>query len=174
MWIDVAPDGGFHVGIDAFVSRVLGRIDGVRFLTGHGLRWPAAALEVHQVNLRMVFPRRLLLTESNVHLRVDPEPLLKDPYGEGWLFAGWSGADDLQPSKGAPELIRGDDVAPWMRSESDRLTRFVHEQLALQQQPPGPSAPDGGTWVDGMAQHLEPGQILDLYQEFFALHGGER
>ena len=171
MWIDVAPDGSCHIGADAFVSRVLGRVDRVRFLTGRGLQWPVALLEVRHTDLRLEFPRRIQVTGSNVHLRTDPMPLVEDPYGAGWLYSGFASPQDLDESAGEPDLIHGGQVPAWMRSEAERLDRFVHDQLATSAHPGGPTAADGGTVVPGVALHMEHEDLLYLFDAFFALHG---
>lgn len=171
MWIDVAPDGSCHIGVDAFVSRVLGHVDRVRFLTGRGLQWPVASLEVRQTDLRLVFPRRIQVTASNVHLRSDPSALVDDPYGAGWLYSGFAGPHDFDESAGEPDLIRGAQVPTWMRSEADRLDRFVHDRLAAGPHHGGPSAADGGTVVPGVALHMDHEDLLYLFDAFFSLHG---
>lgn len=125
MWLDVAADGTCHVGVDAFAGRILGRVDGVRFLCSTGLRSPAVSLQVQQVNLVMLFPRRIVVTGCNADLRADPTPLADDPYGTGWLFSGLY-IDDLA---GTADLITGPQSVEWMHREFERMQTFVHDEL---------------------------------------------
>jgi glycine cleavage system H lipoate-binding protein len=169
MWIDIAHDGSCHIGADAFVSRILGRIDRVRFLTGRGLQWPVASIEVRQTDLRLEFPRRIQITGSNVHLRLDPAALVDDPYGSGWLYSGVASPQDLNESAGEPELVRGNQVPAWMRREAERLDRFVRDHLTPDRT--GLTAADGGSVVPGVAMHLNHEDLVDLFEAFFTLHG---
>ena len=164
MWIDVAADDTCHVGLDAFAARILGHVDRVRFLCSTGLRHPAVSLQVQQVDLALVFPRRIVVTGCNAHLRVDPTPLADDPYGAGWLFAGLY-VDDLA---GTADLIPGSESVEWMRREFACMQTFVHDELQHVISGVGPTALDGGVFEAGLARRLDREALLRLYDAFLA------
>jgi glycine cleavage system H lipoate-binding protein len=164
MWLDVAGDGTCHVGLDAFAGRVLGTVDRVRFLCSTGLRRPAVSLQVQQVDLAMLFPRRIVVTGCNAHLRADPSPLADDPYGAGWLFTGLYVGD----LAGSADLITGRRSVEWMHREFERMQSFVHDELQYALPGGSPTAMDGGVFVAGLARHLEREALLRLYDAFLA------
>ena len=88
MWIHEGEYGLCHVGVDAFVSCVLGSIDRVQLISPRTITHPTALLTVNGHDLKFVFPEKLELTGSNVHLLTHPEEILEDPYGNGWLYEG--------------------------------------------------------------------------------------
>jgi glycine cleavage system H lipoate-binding protein len=167
MWLDVAPDGFRHVGIDALLARVLGPIDRIRFVSAPPGDRPVAVLTLGGVDLPMVFPRPLKRVSGNHYLRTDPRKLTADPYGAGWLFAG--AGSPLDGAEAREGLLTGDDAAEWMEGELSRLDDFVHRHVA---KCAGTDAtmPDGGEAAPGFAALLEPDDLLSLYDEFFAPH----
>ena len=72
MWLDVTEDGVCHAGIDAFLSRALGKVDRISYVWQKGIRRPAAVLTVNGMDLEVVFPNPLMLTGCNLYLRADP------------------------------------------------------------------------------------------------------
>ena len=57
-----------------------------------------------------------------------------------------------------------------MRSETQRITRFVQERC----HPKGPGGEallsDGGMFAGPIVSRLDPADLLDLFDEFFSLH----
>jgi glycine cleavage system H lipoate-binding protein len=140
MWLDAGDDGLCHVGVDAFLTRLVGGVERLAFLAVKGEVQPAVVLTVAGVDLTLAFDRRLLLVAANTRLRSALDRLVGDPYGLGWLFcARWDGrADGLRHGRAARE---------WMAAESARLTTCVHERLLRRD---GVALPaDGGRPVPG-------------------------
>ena len=173
MWLDVAGDGCCHVGIDAFLARIIGSVDKISFVATRAFDRPVAVLTVNGVDLQMVFPSPLHLATANVYLRTSLGKLTSDPYGAGWLF------ESMLPAHAAADprdvgLVTGDVAAAWMQVESDRLTGYVHETLSHA----GPDGTrlmaDGGIAAANLAQQLGREDLLNLFSEFFSLHAGGR
>lgn len=167
MWLDVSSDGTCHAGIDAFLSRVLGKIDGISYLWLGGRRRPAAVLTVAGTDLEIVFPNPFLITRCNLYLRADPSPISTEPYTGGWLFEG---VPDAETTDG---LYRGPEACEWMEEEQRRMSEFLQEG-----QKPGDLgrlAADGGLFAEGAARRLDRDRMLSLFHEFFSPYaGGQR
>ncbi len=160
MWVDVGDDGSCHVGIDGLLANAIGTADRVSFVGPKGEGRPAVTLTVRGVDIQLVFPNPLLVTGSNVYLRANPSQLTSDPYRLGWLFEG------RQPSDGDVRrgLLRGDEALPWMEKEVDRVSRFVHDQIARADC----LVADGGAIHGDFARYLERDQIFELFHRFFS------
>jgi glycine cleavage system H lipoate-binding protein len=160
MWLDVTDDGVCHAGIDAFLSRALGKIDRISYVWLKGRHRPTAVLTVEGLDLEVVFPNPFLLTNCNLYLRADPALLTSQPYTGGWLFEGI-------PGPGAVEnLLEGPGARTWMEREQYRINEYLQQQLG--------HAADGGQFVDGLARILDRGQLLALFHEFFSPYASEK
>lgn len=170
MWLDVGSDGSCHVGVDAFLARVLGAVDEVTFLSACGPGSPSVVLTVAGTTLPLVFPQPLDITGVNGALRRHPDGLTSDPYGRGWLYEGRTlrlpgrtGVDARTVG-----LLRAPDTETWMASEVERLSRLVHTILSRRGGHLGPISADGGGVSEGLAQHLTRAELLEVFSVFFA------
>jgi hypothetical protein len=143
------------VGIDSFVSDVIGKADGVTFVSTQGTQQPVVALKVHGVEWPMTFPNRMQIEKVNSHLRGDPSRLTADPYGSGWLFSGWELGQQTKHG-----LIWGAAAANWQGQEQERLLHEVQNSVA--------AACDGGYPVKKVGQLLSREQLVCLLQHFFS------
>ncbi len=169
MWLDVAADGSFHVGVDAFLARVLGCIERGSFVFERGLHHPTVVLTVQQVDLPLAFPQPLQVTACNTLLRRHPEALTEDPYGRGWLFEGYGPEEGREsPGPTLDGLLEGAEAVAWMRREVERMTGFVHDLLARRSSSGEVLVADGGVFGPGLAAHLQRRDLLRLYGLFFA------
>jgi glycine cleavage system H lipoate-binding protein len=153
MWLDVTEDGVCHAGIDAFLSRALGKVDRISYVWQKGIRRPAAVLTVNGMDLEVVFPNPLLLTGCNLYLRADPARLAAEPYTGAWLFEGTPLPDTTRG------LVEGPAARDWMEREQHRMNDFLQEQSGC--------TADGGQFAGGLARMLEREQALALFHEFF-------
>lgn len=186
MWADFDEDGICHIGIDAFLAKVLGHVEKLTFATAGGEHTPAVSVTVNGVDLQMIFPKRISVSSINTHLRVEPDKIVSDPYTLGWLFEGkFQSAPDRERSASGTSsnkvkegLIRGIKAKGWMQEETRRLTEFVSGML------PGEAAAvgdrsresrlmaDGGMFTENIFNNLSKGEILSLYNEFFSPRPG--
>jgi glycine cleavage system H lipoate-binding protein len=153
-WLAAEESGLCHIGIDAFLADVVAGVDGVTFVTTRGAHRPVVALTVHGVEWPMTFPNPLLIQKVNGYLRSDPKRIIADPYGSGWLFAGWE-----LPGRTRASLMGGAQAAAWQADERERLAQEVHETIKL--------SCDGGKPVRGVGQLLSRQQLVCLLQHFF-------
>ncbi len=176
MWADIAEDGIVHVGIDAFIAKVLGKLEKLSFASTNGEHNPAASVTVNGVDLQMIFPNRMTITSTNAHLRAEPNRAVTDPHTLGWLFEGRAAAGTGNPDTArlSEGLIHGRRAKEWMRDETRRMTEFISSTaLAQGQDPAGPLKgarlmADGGMFTDNIAANLSREEILAIYNEFFS------
>ena len=155
LWFDPAADGGWHLGIDSLLAKVMGSVDRVTFVTLGGVTRPAAILSVNGFDFEVVFPNALPIGGANLHLRADPAGLTSDPYRAGWLFEGRQHCDLNQATRG---LMRGQAAMEWMRKDMARISDFAG----------GDSLADGGVPCEVM-RRLDRDRALPLFHEFFSL-----
>ncbi|MGP8246443.1 MAG: glycine cleavage system protein H [Bryobacteraceae bacterium] len=162
MWLDVSEDGVCHVGIDAFLSRLLGPVDRLTYVQQKGSHRPAAVVTVAGVDLEVMFPNRFLLTGCNLYLRANPSRLTDEPYTAGWLFEGEPSAATLD------NLMQDGEARQWIEREQRRMTEFLQQEQAGQQ----PTMTDGGLFAASLAHRLDPDRTRVLFHEFFSPYAG--
>ncbi len=163
MWVDVSKGGSCHLGLDAFLTRVLGDVERITFLKQPGVHRPSAVLTAHGVDLEMVFPNAILLTASNLYLRANPAKLTADPYGMGWLFQGMQLPGQPPVTSG---LMRGDAAVPWLEAEIGRMSAFLADSWNARHG--AALMNDGGVFSPDVLQHLTREERLHLFHEFFS------
>jgi glycine cleavage system H lipoate-binding protein len=161
MWLDAGDDGLCHLGVDAFLVRLVGEVERLTFLTVKGDVRPAVVLTVGGADLTLVFSRPLHLVAANTRLRSGLDPLVADPYGLGWLFTARWDVD-------AGGMRHGRAAREWMASEVSRLSTVVHEHL-LHPRAGAAMPADGGSPAPGFLRHLEREDVLRLFAAFFPL-----
>jgi glycine cleavage system H lipoate-binding protein len=167
LWLDVGGDGIVHVGADAFLTQLVGRLERLTFLTTKGTLRPAVVLTVQGVDLTLTFPHPLHIAAANLHLRSGLDRLTDDPYGRGWLFeAHAAGAPRHETTTvSTAGLLRGPAAHAWMAREVRRAASFVHEQVL-----PGAGegfVADGGSAAPDLLRHLQREQIHQLFALLF-------
>jgi glycine cleavage system H lipoate-binding protein len=160
LWLDVAPDGHWHVGVDSFFAYVVGRVDRLSFLSGTAAQRPTAILTVGETDLQLVFPLNLQVTASNNRLRSQCERIVREPYAGGWLFEGASEPGSIKTDG----LRSGGSVRKWMEEEMQRLNTVVQSQFATATS----LLNDGGVPVPGVMRHLDRQSALAVYSEFLS------
>jgi glycine cleavage system H lipoate-binding protein len=167
LWADVGDDGLVHLGADAFLTRLVGTVQRLAFLTVKGNVRPAVVLSVHGVDLTLTFACPLQIVAANTHLRSNLDRLTADPYGRGWLFEARV-ADARSASRGpiVDGLLSGQPARTWMAREIRRAAEFVHEHV-VPRTSLGMLPADGGALAPDILRHLERDLILRLFAEIF-------
>ena len=163
MWLDVSSDGNCHVGLDALLTRMLGPVDKLSFVTNEGEQCPSVVLTVHGVNLHLIFPNPMRITSANTQVRVDPDRLIVDPYGAGWLFEGTVPAgSDIRTG-----LHSGNEAKLWLEHEHRRIAGLARRHLSSKGDEIGLLAADGGVLVEGAVRHMKRSEIYQFFDELF-------
>jgi glycine cleavage system H lipoate-binding protein len=159
LWLDVNGDGGCHAGIDAFLSRALGKVDRISYVWLKGNHRPAAVITIDGADLEVVFPNPFLLTDCNLYLRADPGRLTSQPYTGGWLFEG------VASPESTAGLLSGGQARQWMEQEQRRADEFLQRQYTHECR--GACA-DGGEFAVSVLRTLDRERRLALFHEFFS------
>lgn len=158
VWLDVTEDGVCHAGIDAFLARVLGRIDRLSYVWEKGRHCPAAVLTAAGQDFEVVFPNPMLLTGCNRYLRSNPARLASEPYTAGWLFEG------VPLEETRHNLLTGAAARQWMEREQRRISEFLQQPVEGSR----PYAADGGQFAEGVARRVPQERRRALFHEFFS------
>jgi glycine cleavage system H lipoate-binding protein len=164
LWLDLGDDGLLHIGADAFLARLVGRVEGLAFLAVRGRARPTVVLRAGDVDLTLSFPHPLQLVAANTRLRADLARLTADPYGLGWLFEARS---PQEPAALETGLRRGEAARAWMARELRRTAELVLES-AGPRAGLGPLLADGGGLAGDLLRHLRREEVLRLFAELFA------
>jgi glycine cleavage system H protein len=109
MWVLMKPDGLVRVGLDALTADTYGSLAQI-VMSAPGVPVdrgdPFGSLEAAKFVGPLAAPLSGLVAEVNAAVLDDPELVLRDPYGAGWLI-------ELDPTELDDEgdLLVGDDVA---------------------------------------------------------------
>jgi glycine cleavage system H lipoate-binding protein len=170
MWIDISSDGVVHVGIDAFLASMIDSIDQISYVTLQGLQRPTVVLTVHGVDLQMMFPNPIVISNANLYLRTHPSTILSDPYTLGWLFEGSIEGHEAEAQRESLKkgLLTGERAAEWMDSELRRATQAAHEFSCAKDSAGHVAMADGGSVQPGFVQYLTRDEILRVFNDFFS------
>lgn len=163
MWLDLSAEKNCHIGLDALLTRVLGRVDKLSFITSEGEQCPSVVITIHGANLHLVFPNPMQITGPNAQVRVDPERILIDPYGAGWLFEGTEPKEkDIRSG-----LLAGLEAQRWMEQEVQRVSDLIHQHAPAQDGKKRLLAADGGFPVEAAIKHMRRHEISQFFDELF-------
>lgn len=173
LWLDTDSDGVCHLGLDAFVVQLVGKVERLAFLTLKGTVRPAVVLSVGGVDLTLAFPAPLVIVNVNTRLRSSLDRLVGDPYGRGWLFeARWPQGQTPADLAASGALRRGEAAIQWMNDEVRKASELVHDRLVG---PNGePVAADGGRFACDLLAHLDREETLRLFAELFPIAESRR
>jgi glycine cleavage system H lipoate-binding protein len=176
MWLSEAADGICHIGVDAFLTRILSRVDAVDLAAPKGSEHPTALLTVNGVEFQLAFPLSMHVTATNSYLRADPRKLVSHPYSSGWLFEGMLRNGDDESAFAVPpiRLMRGEQAVKWMKQEVQRLTSFVHNQIVPDHFGSEPVMMDGGAVQSCLLECLDKKELVRVYNEFFSPYASWR
>lgn len=156
-WLELAPEGPCHVGIDGFLARMFGEVDRIDYLPSRGMACPSVVFTVKGTDCQTAFPEPIQITGYNSYLRRDPARLTAEPYTRGWLFEGTLSEENRVRLRSA--LMDGAAARVRLDAEIKRVSE------RLQQSQPGYAA-DGGLFTRGLLRSLDREETLRLFHEF--------
>jgi glycine cleavage system H lipoate-binding protein len=154
-WVNLLFSGQVKVGVDDFLQRLVGRVDGVTLppLGVHvAVGEPFIALRQGTRTLTLPAPVDGIVCAVNGEVAKEPWLLKRDPYTRGWLVA-------LQPrdlTAQLPGLLVGSRAGDWLKTELRGFRDFLNEQLGLHRDAlVGTTAADGGLTADGLLERMD-------------------
>ncbi len=147
-----------RVGMDSFAANLFGKIERLEVTDLN--RWVRQgqklwSLTCDGTTVEMLSPVEGVLTSVNTNVLKDPELLMKDPYGEGWVCV--VKAPELATN--TKNLVQGPMVPAWMQGTLARLSGMTAQSSAVAQ--------DGGLPVKGLLRQLDPELRKRIVHEFF-------
>ena len=159
MWVTKEGTDDARVGVDKFVSNLMGKIDHIEIRGAN--RWvrqgqKLITLTSGDTSVDLLSPVEGVVAAVNDDVMRDPSLLASDPYENGWIVT--VKAPDLNVNQ--RNLIRGSMVAPWMQNNMARLNAMLAG--------PAPAlAQDGGVPISGLLRRLTPELRQEVMKEFF-------
>lgn len=162
-WIRKEENGEISIGLDRLVGYAMGMVQGVipprlgvRVRKGDPLYYLAFDGGV----LTVASPLSGRVSAVHESLSDDPEPLVSDPYGMGWVCSVIPKADTE-----LAELPMKDNAAGWMHYEFERYAEFVTRHGRIDAAV-GVTLQDGGIPAEGSLAHLNPSAVSSFTREF--------
>jgi glycine cleavage system H lipoate-binding protein len=167
-WVNLLFSGQVKIGVDDFLQRVLGHVDGIA-LPAVGVQvsegQPFALIRQGGRTMTLPAPVDGVVCAVNEELSKLPSLVKRDPYTRGWLVA-------IRPadlSANLPKLLVGEGAFGWLRAELDRMTQFLRGVLMQRSDALlGATAADGGIMIDGVLEHLGDDTWSDFQSKFLA------
>jgi glycine cleavage system H protein len=170
-WIELLFSGNARIGIDDFVQKLVGTIDGIRVAPVRSeIRKGEPLFTISREGRTLSIPSPLSgrIVEVNSELLRQPAALNSDPYVSGWGVV-------IEPTALASELRLlsiADGAALWLRGEVTRFRNFIKEsalRMTASPLPVGVTLLDGGTPVAGVLRMTDEKTWKDFQQEFLSL-----
>ncbi|MGB2605328.1 MAG: glycine cleavage system protein H [Candidatus Sulfotelmatobacter sp.] len=145
-----------RVGVDKFVTNLLGKIDHIEVRGAN--RWvrqgqKLITLTSDGTTVDLLSPVEGVVMAINDDALRDPSLVTDDPYENGWI--AMVKAADFKVNQ--RNLIQGSMVAPWMQNSVTRLGAMLS----------GPAlAQDGGSPINGLLLRLTPEVRRQVVKEF--------
>lgn len=157
----VFPEGEklARIGIDDFAQKLIGKIDEIRIpRIGEELSQGdvAMTLVVDGKEIKMLSPVDGEIIDVNESVLRDPEKIMRDPYGEGWLLRAY--CPNLESN--LKNLLPGRLAARWIDIVRESLFPKVEYNL-------GAVLQDGGVPISGMAKQIFPDSWDEVVKEHF-------
>ncbi|MBM2839853.1 MAG: glycine cleavage H-protein [Bacteroidetes bacterium] len=165
-WLRTNKDGTVTIGLDEFLSRLVGKVEKVSIPCAGDIIAPEVAdiaMGVQGHSLRVAPPMSGDVIESNLDILRDPSLILRDPYGEGWLLRVRSRNDDATSWR---RYVVGKPVE-WLRAQAVLVRDFI-VMNAHQGQPV--TMQEGGLPMDGVMQQFDENVWKDFNRSFAMLH----
>lgn len=165
-WAHLEKSGNARVGLDDFLLHVTGEVSlGSLRKPGETIKKGDLLTSIdHKGKLLKIFsPVTGTITGTNIGLCKEPDALMEDPYGKGWLYT-------IRPSQWVEDTSKcylADEAVAWVKKEVERVKEFVasssgkysgDNQFAVMQ--------DGGELFDNPLSDL-PDEVWQDFQKSF-------
>ena len=171
-WVKVEKADEVRVGLDCFLKRIVGKVKvivlplpGSRCHRGENL----CSLIQEEGILHIVFPVSGSILSVNERLRDEPDLIIKDPLGDGFLLT--MKPKNLQRDQ--KYLFFGEAALSWYQEEWERFKTAVISELHHGQERVGMTMQDGGMKFRDIKTFVDPERYIQLVSTFLRYGGKE-
>lgn len=171
-WVKVEKADEVRVGLDCFLKRIVGKVKvivlplpGSRCHRGENL----CSLIQEEGILHIVFPVSGSILSVNERLRDEPDLIIKDPLGDGFLLT--MKPKNLQRDQ--KYLFFGEAALSWYQEEWERFKTAVISELHHGQERVGMTMQDGGIKFRDIKTFVDPERYIQLVSTFLRYGGKE-
>ena len=163
-WIEVSRNGGTHIGVDDFLTKAVGRVDGIELpAIGTEVKQGQALFSMRQGDRKIEFPAPIDGTVKSVNesLSSTPELTKISPYKHGWVC-------EITPknlAKNIKQFAIAEDALARIKNEIKRFHAFI-AMRPLENAAGGYVLQDGGVPVCGVLEFLDNDTWNDFTAEF--------
>lgn len=163
-WAGIDAGGKIKVGLDDFIQKVLGRIDGIKASkVGAVIHKGEKIFSLVQGKRTADFhsPVDGVISSINEEVINNPAVLKENPYEKGWIYA-------IKPTNLAQDiksLSIAEEAMNWIKTEVQKFKEFLAEQF-VQDKKLGLTMADGGLPVEGIMEYMDDFSWLKLQEEF--------
>jgi glycine cleavage system H lipoate-binding protein len=163
-WAGIDAGGKVKVGLDDFVQRVLGRIDGIKpSKVGATVNRGDKIFSLVQGKRKADFhsPVDGVISAINEEVINNPAVLKENPYEKGWIYT-------IKPTNLAQDiksLSIAEEAMNWIKNEVQKFKEFLAEQF-VNDKMLGKTMADGGLPVEGIMEYMDDFSWMKLQEEF--------
>ncbi len=163
-WAAIDTTGKIKVGLDDFIQKILGRIDGITASqVGTNISRGDKIFSVMQGKRKVDFhsPVDGVISAINGEAINNPAVVKENPYEKGWIYT-------IKPTNLAQDiksLSIAEEARNWIKKEVQKFKEFLAEQI-MQDKKLGLTMADGGLPVEGIMEYMDDFSWLKLQEEF--------
>lgn len=163
-WAALDTAGKIKVGLDDFIQKILGRIDGIKAnKIGATVNRGDKIFSLMQGKRSVDFysPVDGVISAVNEEAINNPAVVKENPYEKGWIYT-------IKPTNLAQDikaLSVAEEARNWIKNEVQKFKEFIAEQF-MQDKKLGLTMADGGLPVEGIMEYMDDFSWLKLQEEF--------
>jgi glycine cleavage system H lipoate-binding protein len=165
-WAKLDTSGNVKVGLDDFVQKIIGRIDGIKpKKVGDSISQGDKIFTIEQGKRKAEFnsPVDGVIYSINQEIVSNPKGIKENPYENGWIYS-------IKPTNlptNIKSLSVAEDAMNWLKKEVQKFKEFIAEQF-VDDKMLGKTMADGGVPVEGVMEHADDFSWMKLQEEFLA------
>jgi glycine cleavage system H protein len=168
-WLLPQEEGVFRAGADPLIAHALGAVGRVAApKVGQELLEGAPLFQLEREGRALTVPSPVTgrVTAVNSELQDQPELVVRDPYGEGWVC----NVLPMRILEDKPVMRAGAKALAWLEREAARFSEFLWMRLPSEIDL-GATIQDGGTPAPGVLVDFDASTWDAFEREFLMRHG---
>jgi glycine cleavage system H lipoate-binding protein len=168
-WLLPQEEGVFRAGVDSLIASALGAVGGVAPpKVGQELLEGAPLFQLEREGRVLTVPSPVTgrVISVNGELQNQPELVVRDPYGEGWVCS----VLPMRILEDKPVMRAGAKALAWLEREANRFSEFLWMRFPSEVDL-GATIQDGGTPAPGVLTDFDA-SAWDAFEREFLLRPG--